>query len=162
MFKEGSYLIYNKNVCVVKKIIINEKDNQEYYLLSPLDDISLKITIPVQGASNHIRNIMTKQEVEELINKIPQIPIIECNDQNIENEYKKLLNSNHHDDLIKIIKTTYLRNKERLDNKKKIGDKDQNYFEKAERYLYNEIGVALNMNFDDVKKYIIEQVSKIA
>ena len=36
-----------------------------------------------------------------------------------------------HEDLIKIIKTTYLRNKERLDNNKKTTDKDNYYFNQA-------------------------------
>ena len=43
-----------------------------------------------------------------------------------------------YEDLIKIIKTTYLRNKERIDNNKKIGGTDDEYFKQAEKYLYNE------------------------
>ena len=66
-----------------------------------------------------------------------------------------------HENLIKIIKTTYLRNKERLDNNKKIGEKDQHYFEKAEEYLYNELAVVLNMSYDNTKDYVIKKVSEI-
>ena len=76
----------------------------------------------------------------------------------IEYEYKKLINSGRHEDLIKIIKTTYLRNKKRLDSKKKISDKDQHYFLLAEKYLYNEFGTVLNLSYEDVKKYVIYKV----
>lgn len=79
----------------------------------------------------------------------------------IEAEYKNLLSSGSHEDLIKIIKTTYLRNKKRLDNKKKIGDKDNYYFKKAERYLYNEFSISLNMSFENTKDYITEQVASL-
>ena len=76
----------------------------------------------------------------------------------MENEYKRLLDTRDLNDLVKIIKTTYLRNKERIDNKKKISEKDDNYFNKAEDYLYTELSVALNMKKSEVKKYIIEKL----
>lgn len=64
-------------------------------------------------------------------------------------------------DLIKIIKTTYLRNKERIDNKRKSGDRDEFYFNKAEKYLYNEFGLVLGMKFHEVKNYIIDKVMSL-
>ena len=67
----------------------------------------------------------------------------------------------NHYDLIKIIKTTYLRNKKRCDENKKISERDNEYFIKAEKRLYNEFSIVLKMNFDDTKNYIIERVSSI-
>ena len=34
-----------------------------------------------------------------------------------------------------------------------------NILKKAEKYLYNEFGVVLNMNFDEVKKYIVDKIT---
>lgn len=79
----------------------------------------------------------------------------------IENEYKRLIDSGNFEDLIKIIKTTYLRNKERIDNKKKMSDKDNIYFEKAERYLYNEIATVFNMSYEEAKNYVINTVKNL-
>ncbi len=76
-------------------------------------------------------------------------------------EYKELLKSNNLLDLVKIIKTSYLRNKKRLDNNKKVGEKDQNYFELAEKYLYTEFSIVLNLTYNDTKKYIINEISKL-
>ena len=115
--------------------------------------------MPTDNRCGYIRPLVSKEEINKIISKIPMIPIIECNTKNIENEYKALLANNDHESLIKIIKTTYLRNKERIDNNKKIGDKDNEYFKKAEKYLYNEFGVVLNMNFDEVKKYIVDKIT---
>lgn len=85
--------------------------------------------------NNSIRHIINKDEVKEIIKKIPKIDIIKLDDKLLEIEYKKLLNGSL-EDLIKIIKTTYLKNKERLDAKKKISDKDKTYFDKVELLLY--------------------------
>ena len=62
------------------------------------------------------------------------------------------------EDIIAIIKTTYLRNEKRLENKKKISEKDNKYFKMAEEFLYNEIGIVLNMTKEQAKEYVIKNV----
>lgn len=109
----------------------------------------------------YIKNLMNMNELEELISIIPNIDIIEENDRNLENKYKELLDSGIHENLIRIIKTAYLRNKNRVDNKKKISERDKHYFDLAEHYLYSEIGILLNKNFEDTKKYIVDILEKL-
>lgn len=54
------------------------------------------------------------------------------------------------ENLIKIIKTSYLRNEKRINSNKKISAKDDIYLKKAEELLYRELSYSLNMSFDDV------------
>ena len=157
MFKVGSFIVYKKDVCKIKEI--KEKDNVVYYVLNPIDDDSLTIT--VCSDNNFLRDIISREEAEKIILSIPSIEVIDINDKMIEAEYKKLLYSGSHCDLIKIIKTTYTRNDLRLKSGKKIGDKDKDYFEKSERYLYNELSLALGMSYDECKKYIVDKVAEI-
>lgn len=157
MYNIGDYVLYKRDVCKVKNI--KKRENVDYYELEPIDDNSLKIEIPVNNKL--IKDLIDKEEIKQLITKISSIDIIECNDKLLESEYKKLLSTGNKEDLIRIIKTTYLRNKERLDNKKKISDKDNTYFQKAERILYNEFSIVLNMTYDETKEYIINQVEKM-
>lgn len=153
----GDYIIYRRDVC---KIIDYKKiNNNDYYVLEPVNDNSLHITIPIDNV--YIKELMNITELEELINNIPNIDIIEENDRNIENKYKELLDSGIHENLIRIIKTTYIRNKNRVDNKKKISERDKHYFDLAEHYLYSEIGILLNKNFEDTKKYIVDILEKL-
>ena len=156
MFKIGEYLVYRKDVCKVKDII--EKDNNKYYQLVPIDDESLKIELPVEDKDNALRRLITKQEIDNLMDKMPSIEVIDCNDRMIELEYRNLLSTGNKEDIIKVIKTAYLRIKARLESKKKISDKDINYLEKAEKLLYNELAVVLNLSFDATKEYIINKV----
>ena len=134
MYKINDYIIYKREVCKVINVLPKYFKNQDYYLLSPLSDSSLTIKVPIDNDS--IRNIITKKEVKKIITEIPNISPVNTNDKNLENIYKELLTSNTHENLIKIIKTTYLRNKERIDNNKKTTDKDTYYFNLAEKYLY--------------------------
>ena len=161
MFNIGDYVVYKRDVCKIKEIKKNGFNNKDYYVLIPIDDNTLIIDVPMDNKSGLLRPIIEKNEVENIINSIVNIPIIKVDNKLIENEYKQLLNSGKHEDLIKVIKTTYLRNKERTDMSKKIGDKDDLYFKRAEQLLYNEFSIALNMNYDDTKKYVIDAVSAI-
>ena len=162
MYKKNDYLVYKKDVCKVKEIKKNKLNGLDYYILVPIDDDSLIIDVPTDNRMGYIKDIITKEEAEKLINSIPQIePLSNIEDKNIENRYKNLIYNGTREDLIKIIKTTYLRNEERIKNKKRISDKDLNYFNKAEKYLYNELSIALNMSFDETKDYIISKVKEL-
>lgn len=156
MYKVGDFVVYKRDVCEVVEIKESYFKGLDYYTLIPVIDKTLKIEIPID--SKLVRNIISKEEVEEIINNIPSIEIIETDNKLIENEYKRLLNSDKYEDLIKIIKTAYLRNKGREEEKKRISDKDKFYFEKAEKLLYNEFSIALNMNFEETKEYVVSKV----
>jgi len=158
MYKINDLLIYKKDVCKVKEIKEKYLRDTDYYVLVPLKDESLTIQVPVNN--NAIRNIISKEETEKIIKNIPNIDIIKSDAKILENEYKTLMQNGTHEDLIKIIKTTYLRNEERLANNKKTADKDNRYFEEAESYLYHEFSISLNLPYDSVKQYIIDTLYK--
>lgn len=158
MFKIGDNVVYKRNVCLVNDINLNKFTNKESYELIPIDDSSLKINVPLELESD-IRYVITKEEVEKIIENIPNINILgKMNERNIEQEYKKSLDNFTHENLIKIIKTSYIRNKARTDSKKKISDKDDMYFKIAEKLLYTEFSLALNMSYNDTREYVIKRV----
>lgn len=158
MYKENDLLVYKKDVCKVK--CIKEINNIKYYVLTPINDSSLTITIPIDN--NMIRNIISKKEALNIIKAIPSITPIEVLDEKyIEHTYKKLLNNPTYENLIKIIKTSYLRNDYRNKNNKKDSEKDKYYFDLAEKYLYTELSIPLNKDYESTKEYIINEVEKL-
>ncbi|MCI8444864.1 MAG: hypothetical protein HFG15_00350 [Bacilli bacterium] len=161
MYKIGEHLVYCRDVCIVKEIKRNHYQGHDYYVLMPIEDSSLKIEVPIENRCGNLRDLITKDELEDIIKQIPSIPILDCHDKLLENEYKKLLSSKNHVDLIKIIKTAYLRNQYRLDQNKKLGETDNNYLEKAERYLFQEFGVVLGLDYEETKQYVIDQVLEL-
>ena len=126
--------------------------------MCPIEDESLIIKVPV--SNKEIRNIISKKEALNLIDKIKNIPELDINDKNLENQYKDLMNNHNLEHIIKVIKTTYLRNKKREDEGKKIGEKDNLYFVKAENRLYDELSISLNMTSKEVKNFIIQKFEK--
>ena len=158
MYNVGDYVVYKRDVCVVKEINKKYYKDMDYYKLEPINDNSLKLDVPVNN--KYIRNIISREELDNIIDNIPNIDVIKCSDKYIENDYKSLMHSGRHEDLIKIIKTTYLRNKERIDNKKKVTDKDIMYFKKTEEYLYTEVSIVFGVSYEEAKKYVVDKVEK--
>ena len=162
MYKENDYVVYKKDVCKIKSIKKSKINGKDYYILVPVCDESLIIDVPTDNRMGYLRNIMSSKEVDKLINNIPHIePLLNINDKHLERIYKELLYNGTQEDLIKIIKTTYLRNDHRLNNNKKVSEKDNYYLNQAEKYLYTEIAVALNMDFTETKNYIINKVEEL-
>ena len=159
MYKVNDLLVYKKDVCVVEEIKPKYLRDTDYYVLSPLTDKSLKLQVPT--TSNAIRDLIKKEKIEGIIQSIPNIEVIKSDAKTLEADYKLLMQNGTHEDLIKIIKTIYLRNKERLDNNKKTTDKDNYYFNQAELYLYNEFSVVLNLTYDETKQYIIDKLNNL-
>lgn len=158
MLKVGEYVVYKRDVCFIKEIKKNFLNHLDYVVLVLKKDESLKIEIPV--TSKEIRNLLTKEEIKKIIKNMPKIKMISVEEKQLEQEYKRLLKEGTHENLIKIIKTAYLRNEKRILNKRKIGDKDNYFLELAERDLYYEFGTVLNLNLEQTKEYIKNAIEK--
>ena len=161
MYKKGDYVVYRRDVCIIKDIKESKLKNTTYYVVNPIDDSSLTIDIPIENKMGFLRDVISTDKAKKLIERIPEInPIENINEKNLDAKYKEMLYTGNYEDLIKIIKTTFLRNESRVNNKKKISEKDNNYFKLAEKYLYNELSISLNMSVEEVKDYIFRVVNK--
>ena len=157
MYKKGDYVVYRRDVCIIRDIKESKLKNTTYYVMNPIDDSSLIIDIPIENKMGFLRDVISTDKAKKLIERIPKInPIENINEKNLDAKYKEMLYTGNYEDLIKIIKTTFLRNESRVNNKKKISEKDNNYFKLAEKYLYNELSVSLNMSVEEVKDYIFK------
>lgn len=147
------YIVYRNEVCQILK-----EENNLYFLI-PVNDDSIKYQVPKDSIL--LRKLITKEEIDKLLLEIPEIKTIDNGDKKIEQIYKELMNRRTHEDLIKIIKTTYLRNQLRVLNNKKISEIDDEYLKRAEKYLYEEIGVVLNMTYEQIKEHVIKKIKEL-
>lgn len=165
MFQKGEFVVSsNKGVCIVEDIttlnISGVDKKREYYILKPLYVTSSTVYVPVDTAEQSLRKVLTKQEAEEFIRKIPRIQLISItNEKLLEQEYKNCIRTNCCDQLVQIIKTIYFRKKKRLEAGRKVTALDARYFKQAEENLYGELAVALQMPKDSIEEYIIKEIN---
>lgn len=162
MFAVGDVVMYRRDLCKIIDFHKNEVNKEMYYVLEPLEETATKtkIQVPVANRAKHLRELITKEEIDNLIHKAPDLEPIQTRASNLKNEYISLLNSGSQEDLLRIIKTTYLKNKERLSSKKKVGMVDESYFQEAEKCLYTELGYVLHMNTDEIRMYLCQEIEK--
>ena len=138
MFQKGEFIIYgNKGVCEVTDIskiaISGASRDRLYYVLQPAQDKEGRIFTPVDGQKTEMRRILNRKEAAELIDSIPSIGNLWVADERQrELNYKQAVNSCDCREWIKIIKTLWLRNQQRLSQGKKITAMDRKYFKMAE------------------------------
>ena len=65
------------------------------------------------------------------------------------------------EELVRLIKSVHVKNRRLIKSGKKAGKTDLEYRKKAEMLLWEELGVALGIPFEEVKEYVVEQVKKI-
>ena len=90
MYNSGDVVVYGRDVYRIKDVKDNYLFDKTYYIMNPIDDDSLVTSVPVDTTS-YLRDVITKEEAEELIAKIPSIEIVQASDRDIEYEYKQLL-----------------------------------------------------------------------
>lgn len=164
MFGIGDYVICsNKGVCVVENIttlnITGVDSERQYYILKPLYITGSTVYVPVDSPKDSIRKVLERDAAQKLVETIPEIPmLVITNDKLSEQAYKECIKKNDCAELVKIIKTIYLRKQKRLQAGRKVTAVDAKYFHIAEDNLYGELAVALDMSRKEVEDYIVEVI----
>lgn len=119
------------------------------------------VYVPVDSAGKSMRRVLKRDEAQKLIREIPDIPLLAItNDKLSEQMYRECIKTNDCGELIKIIKTIYLRKQKRLQAGRKVTAVDAKYFHIAEDSLYGELAVALEMPKDEVEEYIAREMNR--
>lgn len=165
MFDIGSLLIYDTTgVCRVLDIGVPEglpvaNKGKKYYKLSPVFG-SGTIYIPVD-TKVFMRPVISKEEAEALVRKIPEIREDICESHNLkvlEDHYKASLMTHECEGLVQLIKTVYTKKKNLEKNGKRTGKTDQQYMKRAKQLLYEELSIALGIPVAEVEDYITRVV----
>ncbi|MBQ8982434.1 MAG: CarD family transcriptional regulator [Lachnospiraceae bacterium] len=160
MFEVGDYIVCGNNgICAIQNIstidIPDVDPDRLYYILQPVYTKSSVVYIPVDNDKIVMRKVLTKEQVNELIDHIPQIDaIVEMNDKLREEKFKECMKNHKCEDWIRVIKTLYLRRMERLEKGQKVTATDARYMKAAEDNLYLEFSMALGIDRDEVESYI--------
>ena len=165
MYQKGEYVIYGNNgICRVEEIGVPvgtpmAHSGKEYYTLTPVFG-SGNIYAPLD-TKVFMRPILTKEQAEQLIEQIPDIreESFEGKDvRELSEKYKSCLDTHQCKDLIKLIKTVYLKEKAVVESGKKLAKTEQEFAKLAKELLHREFSIVLEMPYEKVEAYIIEKV----
>ena len=105
MFNVGNYVVYKRNVCIIKEL--KEVSGKKYYVLKPINDAGATLFAPVNNekVESKMRRILTREEILELIETMPDEEANWIHNENERKEkYKRIISSGDRVELIKMIK----------------------------------------------------------
>lgn len=161
MFKVGDLIIYSTHgVCKIDDIC--EKKfldvTREYYILHPLDDPELTISVPVDNEKVVMLEIMDEKEARNILKSFEEPGIEWIDDAKQRNrKYSSLINKGDRDAIVKIANTLMRKQKEAKEKKERMYDQDKKMLEQIQKVIFQELAASLDTTVDK----IIERINEI-
>ena len=103
-----------------------------------------------------IREVSTKEELFELMERMPYIQTIQAPNGKVRRELYELSMKKYDDvEWVKVIKSVYLRMEDR-----RYEDFEPGYMEKAKQFLYGEIAVRFEIPYEEVEQFVNDTIKK--
>ncbi len=161
MFKVGDLIIYSTHgVCKIDDICEKKfRDvTREYYILHPLDDPELTISVPVDNEKVVMLEIMDKKEARSILKSFEEPGIEWIDDAKQRNrKYSSLINKGDRDAIVKIANTLMRKQKEAKEKKERMYDQDKKMLEQIQKVIFQELAASLDTTVDK----IIERINEI-
>ena len=167
MFRKGELVIYgNDGICRIEEIGIPvgtpmEHSGKEYYMLTPVFGSGM-IYAPLD-TKVFMRPILTKEEAEQMIRQMPEIQeesVIGRDVRTLNEMYKGFLATHQCEDLVRLIKTLYVKEKTMEGNGKKLAKTEQEFSKVAKELLHREFAIALDIPYEEVSVYITKKIEE--
>ena len=164
-YKVNDTILYStQGVCKISEI--SEMDlsgsNVEYYVLKPVYEDNSTIFIPVNNETltTKMRRVLSSKEIYDLIKTMPGEETIWIENENARRgHYKEILMRCNPIELIRLIKTLYLRQQTQQASGKKLHTADETFMKSAEKILYEEFAYVLDIKLEQVLPLIMEHTN---
>ena len=164
MFKVNDVVVYGtQGVCEI--VGIEEQkiggEIKKYFVLKPKSDKGATCYVPTwnEKAWSKMRKVMTKEDVDALIDSMPnQKPIWIENENERKEAFKKILASGDHIAIISMVQSIFLHKQQREAEGKRLHMSDEYFMKDAEQLLYHEWQYVLNVDKDGLMSYIFARI----
>lgn len=167
MYDIGDLLVYggSSSVCKVSDIadfdFQGNGEKKQYYVLKPLRE-NCVIYNPVDNTGVFMRPVISRDEAEKLIDMIPELDVsdvgTEASDMHeaklLAQHYESMIKSRDCKTLVKLTKSIYEKKQQMAKKNRDIGSVESSSMKRAEKALFEELSVALDIPCDGVPKYI--------
>lgn len=146
---QDTVMVHNSGVCVIEAL------DAQTMVLRPVRHPQKKLKLPVPAASDRVRRLMSREEAEELLDRIPYIRTIQAPNDKVRMEfYQEAMEKNAGLEWIQVIKSVYLRKQER-----RLSAEELSLYETAKEYAYSELAAVLEIPLEQVEDYICQHVA---
>lgn len=164
MFQVNDVVVYGaQGVCRITGIEERKLggERKTFFVLQPKNDVGATCYVPTwnEKAWGKMRKVMTKKEVDTLIDSMPNKQPNWIENENERKEaYRRILAGGDQAAIISMIQALFSHKKEREAEGKRLHISDEQFMKEAERILYNEWQYVLNVDKAGLMTYIFERI----
>ena len=160
MFEIGECIVYGINgICRVEGIVpspYDRTDTREYYFLVPIGSATSSIYTPVDNDRVPMRRLMTREEIDSLMQRIPDIePLAVPVERQRRELYRTTIGSLEPDGYVRVIKAVDQRRVRLAAARKHFPMTDLEYGRLARRLLYGECAHVLGVSEQEAEAYVL-------
>ena len=164
MFSINDTILYGTHgICRITDIIKEpfKGAKGEYYILAPAQNPASTIYVPVDNEklTSKMSSILSKDDIYELIKNMPDEENWIENKNERADHFRSILASGERSQILSLIKTIYKHREELKSIGKKLHIADETAFKNAEKIIYDEFALVLDIRKDQVIPFIIEQMT---
>lgn len=138
-------------------------NEEEYYQLKSVG-LSTETTyyVPVETAAERLRPIISKDKVDDLIQKMKDMqedePAWNTDNRERRSDFQAALKSDDYDMILEMMHVLHIQQEKRRNMGHTLSTVDGNLLKQAEDRMYREFSVVLGISVDEVPAYIEERV----
>ncbi len=167
MLNIGDCVIYGSHgLCKVRDILVPSflergKEKEYYQMVSAVDAGSL-LYVPVEGAEDKVREIISADSAEGLIDDIEEVDELELPDgKKAEPVITDVIKRNVAEEMMSLVKSLRKIKAIRESEGKKFAALNEKYLTIAEKLLYTEMAFSLETEKDDIKRRVLDELSQL-
>ena len=167
MLNIGECVIYGSHgLCRIEEILVpsflEKGKEKDYYRMISAVDAGSTLYVPVEGAEDKIRDIISAEEAEDLIDDIEIMPETELPEgKKAEPVIKEVIKRNLADEMMSLVKTLRRIKAMREAEGKKFASLNEKYLNMAEKLLYTELAFALKSEKEDIRDRVLAILSQL-
>ena len=166
MFHVGDTVLYGtQGVCKIEGTEETDLGGNtvEYYVLRPVFDENAKIYVPMnnQMLLSRMRDTLTDQEARRLLDSTSDAELVWNEDDTLrKQQYQAILSRNMETELLSVVKTLYLHQKEQKEKGKNLHISDENIYKQAKGILLCELAFAMGISQEEAERLLMSCLSK--
>ena len=163
MYQIGDLVVYGSiGVCRVDGFSHPDGGTKLFYCLSPLYQPGV-IHTPVESEKAPLRSVMTAAAAEALLSQLTTIRVEiykERTIQQLAQKYQSVLQTGDPLQLLSLSLSVQQKRIQAEAQNRRLGMVDERYGRQAERLLFGELAVALDMSIDDIPQLITARLAE--
>ncbi|WP_164216463.1 CarD family transcriptional regulator [Virgibacillus sp. YIM 98842] len=166
MYQVGDLIIYSTHgLCKIEDI--SEKNiggvSRTYYVMHPIEDAKLTISIPKAAGEKNMQSLMNKEEAQLIMEsfRYPGIPWVE-DARDRHKKFSGIVKTGERKEISRVANSLMRKEDELHSDKKRLSEQDRKLLESIQNILFQELAVSLDKPMEEIAEEVHSMIKQKA